>query len=54
LLNRAEQIARQAGCEEMEITSSRGREGAHRFYKSHGYHDWCETSARFRKQLHPE
>jgi GNAT superfamily N-acetyltransferase len=51
LLDRAEQIARQFGCDEMEITSNRSRAGAHRFYMSHGYDDWCEISARFRKQL---
>jgi len=53
LLDRAEQIAQQSGCEEMEITSSRSRDAAHRFYRSHGYDDLCETSARFRKQLSP-
>ena len=53
LLDRAEQIAQQSGCAEMEITSNRSRDGAHRFYRSHGYDDSCETSARFRKQLNP-
>nr|ADU56033.1 hypothetical protein CA37-10 [uncultured organism CA37] len=52
LLDRTEQIARQSSCEEREITSNRSRDGAHRFYRRHGYEDWCETSARFRKQLH--
>lgn len=51
LLDRAEQLARQSGCDEMEITSNRGRDRAHRFYRSHGYDDWCEQSARFRKHL---
>lgn len=51
LLDRAEQIAQQAGCQEMEITSSRSRDVAHRFYRTHGYADGCSASARFRKQL---
>lgn len=54
LLDRAEQIAQQSGCDEMEITSNRSRDVAHRFYRSHGYDDWCGRSARFRKQLSPE
>jgi len=54
LLDRAERLAQQSGCDEMEITSQRSRERAHQFYESHGYADWCEKSARFRKPLNPE
>jgi hypothetical protein len=36
------------------IHRDQSRDEAHRFYRSHGYADWCERSARFRKQLGPE
>jgi GNAT superfamily N-acetyltransferase len=50
LLDRVEQLAEQAGCQEMEVTSARNRAGAHRFYRTRGYDDWSD-SLRFRKDL---
>jgi GNAT superfamily N-acetyltransferase len=50
LLDKVEQLAQQAGSQEMEVTSARNRDGAHRFYRAHGYDDWSD-SLRFRKDL---
>jgi GNAT superfamily N-acetyltransferase len=47
----AEQEARRLGCHQMEITSSRYREEAHRFYGELGYEDVCGRSARLMKDL---
>ncbi len=47
----AEELARDCGCVVMEVTSDRGRIDAHAFYRSHGYEDWGDHSARFVKDL---
>lgn len=51
LVAAAEARAWEMGCRHMEITSSRRRDGAHRFYRSLGYEDACDRSARFIKDL---
>ncbi|SCL23489.1 Acetyltransferase (GNAT) family protein [Micromonospora rhizosphaerae] len=51
LVEAAETRAREMGCRYMEIASSRRRVQAHRFYRSLGYEDVCERSARFIKYL---
>ncbi|UCG26059.1 MAG: GNAT family N-acetyltransferase [Chloroflexota bacterium] len=38
LLARIEQIARDRGCQRMELTSATGRREAHAFYEGKGYH----------------
>jgi GNAT superfamily N-acetyltransferase len=53
LLAATEQAARARGCVRMEITSARHRTGAHAFYLSVGYTDWCDEAARFLKDLVP-
>jgi GNAT superfamily N-acetyltransferase len=37
LLARIEQIARERGCQRMELTSAEGRQPAHAFYQGKGY-----------------
>lgn len=51
LVAAAEERARTLGCRDMEITSSRVRTTAHRFYASLGYDDACSQKARFLKDL---
>ena len=51
LVGVAEERARAAGCIRMEVSSSRRRDSAHRFYRSIGYDDTCGVSARFIKVL---
>jgi len=51
LVAAAEECARTLGCRDMEITSSRLRTAAHRFYASLGYDDACSRKARFLKDL---
>ncbi|MCT2583382.1 GNAT family N-acetyltransferase [Actinophytocola gossypii] len=51
LVTRAEHEARELGCRELEITSSRYREDAHRFYHGLGYEDVCGRKARLMKAL---
>lgn len=51
LVDRVEQEARRFGCRDLEITSSRHRADAHRFYLGLGYEDVCGRSARFLKRL---
>jgi len=51
LVDAAEQRARDAGCLFMEVTSSRRRDRAHRFYRDLGYEDTCDRKARFTKSL---
>ncbi len=51
LLAATEQAALDRGCVRMEITSARRRTDAHAFYRSVGYADWCDQSARFLKDL---
>jgi GNAT superfamily N-acetyltransferase len=48
LAERAEQIAREAGCNIVEVTSAVWREGAHEFYRQLGYQ---ERPRRFTKLL---
>jgi GNAT superfamily N-acetyltransferase len=51
LVEAAEDRAEELGCLRMEVTSSRRRDDAHRLYRSLGYDDVCERSARFMKFL---
>ncbi|GAB2962019.1 GNAT family N-acetyltransferase [Micromonospora polyrhachis] len=51
LVGAVEQRAREAGCLFMEVTSSRRRDRAHRFYRDLGYADTCGQKARFTKPL---
>lgn len=51
LLAAAEDLAREWGCLDMEVTSARSRAGAHAFYKQAGYTDHCAQSGRFLKAL---
>jgi GNAT superfamily N-acetyltransferase len=51
LVGAAERWAQEAGCVFMEVTSSRSRELAHRFYGKLGYEDACGSKARFVKPL---
>ncbi|UCH77566.1 MAG: GNAT family N-acetyltransferase [Candidatus Coatesbacteria bacterium] len=48
LLTRLEEVAREAGCTKMEITSGLHRPGAHEFYEGMGY---VEKPKRFVKDL---
>ena len=49
LLASTEQAALDRGCVRLEINSSRRRTGAHAFYRSLGYTDFCDQAARFIK-----
>jgi len=51
LVGAAEELARSWGCDRVEITSSRSRPEAPRFYPALGYEDRCERSARFIRPL---
>ncbi|GAA4529035.1 GNAT family N-acetyltransferase [Amycolatopsis samaneae] len=51
LVAEVEREALRQGCRKLEITSSRTRDAAHRFYRGLGYEDLCGTSARFMKAL---
>lgn len=51
LVEAAETRAHEMGCLLMEVTSSRSRDEAQRFYRGRGYEDACERSARFIKYL---
>ena len=55
LLRHAEMLATEAGCRDLEVTSSRGdrRASAHRLYRRLGYDEMSEQSARFVKRLAP-
>lgn len=53
LVDTAEAAARDSGCIVMEVTSARNRTASHAFYKSIGYEDWCDRSARYLKDLVP-
>ncbi|GAA3892671.1 hypothetical protein GCM10022243_67070 [Saccharothrix violaceirubra] len=55
LVAEVEREARRLDCRHVEITSSRTRAAAHRFYRDLGYPDVRDTSARFLKELdrHP-
>lgn len=54
LLAACEQAALSRDCASMEISSNRRRTGAHAFYRSLGYTDRCDESARFHKVLIPK
>jgi GNAT superfamily N-acetyltransferase len=49
LIDAAEEAARDRGCVAMEITTARHRIRARDFYRSLGYEDGCDRSARFLK-----
>jgi GNAT superfamily N-acetyltransferase len=51
LLEAVEAWATGLGCVDIEITSSRSRDDAHSFYRSLGFTDLCERSARFKRPL---
>ena len=51
LVDAAEQAARELGCVAMEVTSARHRVRAHHFYRTLGFEDRCDRSARFLKSL---
>ncbi|MCO5967965.1 GNAT family N-acetyltransferase [Actinoallomurus soli] len=51
LMSFIEAEARRLGCEDLELTSSRYRTGAHAFYKHLGFEDACHRSARFVRPL---
>ncbi|WP_232666788.1 GNAT family N-acetyltransferase [Pseudonocardia sp. TRM90224] len=51
LLAATEQAALARGCTNMEISSARRRVDAHAFYRSVGYVDRCDYSAKFFKEL---
>lgn len=51
LLTAVESWAAELGCHDIEITSSRHRGDAHAFYRSLGFVDQCDGSARFRRPL---
>jgi GNAT superfamily N-acetyltransferase len=53
LVEAAEEAAGDLGCITMEVTSARGRTESHPFYRSLGYEDWCDRSARYLKDLAP-
>ena len=51
LLEAVEAWASGLGCLDIEITSSRSRHDAHSFYRTLGFTDLCERSARFKRPL---
>ena len=51
LLAAAEQLAREWGCDQLELTSGRFREAAHLFYPARGYQETSGHHARYVKQL---
>ncbi|MEV0407697.1 GNAT family N-acetyltransferase [Actinoallomurus sp. NPDC050550] len=51
LMSFIETEARRLGCEDLELTSSRHRSGAHAFYRNLGFEDACHRSARFVRPL---
>ncbi|MBO0771864.1 MAG: GNAT family N-acetyltransferase [Actinobacteria bacterium] len=53
LVEAAEAEAVGRGCVAMEVTSSRRRVESHPFYRSLGYQEWCDRSARYLKDLVP-
>ena len=54
LVEAAEEAAGGLGCVAMEVTSARGRTESHPFYRSLGYEEWGDRSARYLKVLVPE
>jgi ribosomal protein S18 acetylase RimI-like enzyme len=51
LVRAAEARAREWGCDRLELTSSRWREEAPRFYEALGYRDQSERQARYARAL---
>jgi RimJ/RimL family protein N-acetyltransferase len=51
LLAEVEAWARDLGCHDIEVTSSRRRDDAHAFYRALGFTELCERSARFKRAL---
>jgi GNAT superfamily N-acetyltransferase len=51
LLHAAEEVARGWGCDRVELTSSRWREEAPRFYEALGYEELSGRQARYRRDL---
>lgn len=52
LLQHAEELSHEAGCDAVIINSSRQRTGADAFYRSRGYRDRCEDHAQFIRSPH--
>lgn len=53
LIEAAEKAASELGCVAMEVTSARGRADSHPFYRTLGYRDWSDRTARYLKDLAP-
>ena len=53
LMDAVERWAAGHGCVDVEVTSLRSRDDAHRFYAALGYEDRCAESGRFRRALAP-
>ena len=51
LVGAAERLARDAGCDRLEVTSGRRRDASHSFYRSLGYEDLTEKSVRYARDL---
>jgi GNAT superfamily N-acetyltransferase len=51
LMAAAGEVAGEWGCLAIEVTSARSRPGAHAFYRTLGYADVCDRSARFFRVL---
>jgi GNAT superfamily N-acetyltransferase len=51
LIEAAEEAARERGCVAMEVTTARYRVRAREFYRTLGFEDRCDRSARFIKTL---
>ncbi len=51
LLSAAEALARSWGCTRLELTSSRSRRAAHKFYPGRGYEETSERQARYVRPL---
>lgn len=54
LVAAAEAWAQSRGCTDLEVTSARAREAAHRFYPALGYADQCGRAARYTRALDPD
>jgi ribosomal protein S18 acetylase RimI-like enzyme len=51
LVEAAEEEAARQGCITMEVTSARARTESHHLYRSLGYEEWSDRSARYLKDL---